>query len=459
LIRFSRVILSGYAFVPISEIDIGTERALLTVSSRFEPGVAIPMYKEIRDWFGYPRYWHDWKYVAESVEDRTSAGSPINVSVVSSLWPEQEALFSDWQKRVSAGDKGFLIHARPGWGKTVVLIRMIAWLGTTALVVVPKTDLVTQWVNRLVAHSTLHRKQIGTVVGRDADWRGKAVVVALVHSLKIGYLGKEFRRHFGQVWFDEVHTSVSPPTFASLVGQFPARFRGGASATPVRPDGLHTIFEKHIVQRTFTARSGRTLKSKVFVLKVGYDYGSVPAYLNDHARRGVLLSLLAKSRLRNDLLARAISRFFQRDRRIVIISDRTEQLWRLRKLLALDYNIPDNLMGYYCRSVSPPGAKKKIHISDGLQRRVASKARVILATYGSMKLGTDIADLNSLVFATPQSDPRQSKGRIERWMSGKSQPVILDVWDSAYEETTRWWYSRNREYRREALDVIFKEVN
>ena len=303
----------------------------------------------------------------------------------------------------------------------------------------------------MLEHTTIARCDIGTVIGRRASWCGKRVVVALVHSLGIGYLPQEFFDYFGQVWFDECHASVPPKTFAPTAAAFPARYRGAASATPYRPDGMHRIIEAHIIETTLCVEDSNRMAPTALFLRHKRPRGlrGVPGGIDAKKRRGMIISALAGDPSRNMLLADYITRIYNSDRRQVVLSDRTEQLQVLRDILHKTYAIAYKDMGFYCRGV---GGKK---ISNHELKRVASGCKIILATYGMMKMGTDIKDLAGLVYATPQADPRQSKGRIERVLEGKKKPVIVDVWDLPFVDVVRWARKRWEFYREDEMEVKF----
>jgi hypothetical protein len=83
------------------------------------------------------------------------------------------------------------------------------------------------------------------------------------------------------------------------------------------------------------------------------------------------------------------------------------------------------------------------------QRRELLSRRVILATYAMAAEGTDIATLNTIVFATPRSSiTDQAIGRALRdKLTPAIMPYVLDLCDKWCEMTDRMYYTRNRSYR------------
>jgi hypothetical protein len=68
-------------------------------------------------------------------------------------------------------------------------------------------------------------------------------------------------------------------------------------------------------------------------------------------------------------------------------------------------------------------------------------------------IGTDIQDLAGLIYATPMSETEQSKGRIERLLAGKLQPVVVDLVDTSYKMSLGWGRKREGQYSSEGLKI------
>jgi superfamily II DNA or RNA helicase len=450
--KYSSVRLSTHLFIPKAELrDIEATKRMCTVKRKFN-GDPIEMYLETDAEIGVPlHFYRDAASIAASVADERTWGTKIGFRFRPSLRLGQPEVIEEFRYRVSAGYTGFILEAPPGFGKTVCLIKMLELLGRTALVVVPRSNLIKQWIERFEEHSSLTRSDIGWAEGGKADWVGKSVVVGLVHTLALDRLPEAFRQSFGVAVFDEVDRSVPPETFAPVVGMFPTMYRIGASATLKRADGLEKVFESHIGQTRIRGRDPDREKAKVIVHQFHKDSGYVHPGSPAINRRGMLLSRVSKNAKRNALIVHYIKMLYNSGRRTLVLSDRTEQLRTLRSLLA-NKGVPKGETGYYVRSMAAGNGKKK-ELSESYRARVASDCKVILATYGMIALGTDIPDLAGLVFATPQSDIAQSKGRIERMMEGKLTPVVVDIVDMLYEDAKRWGYARQRTYRSEGLTI------
>lgn len=198
---YSSVTVDSMVWVPKKEMkDIENARRLLSIESRYDRGVMIPLYAEEPSRFGVPVHWFkNLPSVAAEVEDRRSLGHRIKIKFVSEFWKGQDETAAKIRKHLKNGNTGLLFEAPPGFGKTVVMCWMIAELGCTALVVVPRSNLIQQWIDRLVQHTNLKKSEIGWAEDGKALWRGKKVVVGLVHTLAMDRFGEEFKRYFGAV--------------------------------------------------------------------------------------------------------------------------------------------------------------------------------------------------------------------------------------------------------------------
>ena len=129
--------------------------------------------------------------------------------------------------------------------------------------IVPRDRIVDQWIERLLEHTDLKREDIGIAQADKCDFRGKKVVVGMVHSLCKDKYGEEFKRYFGTVFMDEVHTAGAE-TFSRVLAMFPAKYRIGVSATLKRADGMHDLYKLHIAQVHLKMEGG--VESKPMIL-------------------------------------------------------------------------------------------------------------------------------------------------------------------------------------------------
>lgn len=319
-------------------------------------------------------------------------------------------------------------------GKTVMLIKMWSLIGRTALVVVPKTDLVNQWRERIMEFTDIPAHRIGIAQQGLCEYEGKAVVIGMIHSLCKDRYPEEFKNHFGLVIFDELH-KLGAFYFSRVGGMFPAKYRIGATATLKRSDGLERAFMVHLGDEIIKLQKSEQPIPEIAVYKYSKTSGSIPHYLQDSIqRRGVLISKLAGNLERTKIISDFTKQLVESGRQTLVVSERIPHLETMKRLL-VRAGLKSESIGFYL------GATKKAE-----RIRVANECQCILATTSMLSLGTDIPTLRGLVFATPVSGVTQPIGRIRRINPDLKDPFVLDFVDSFYEECNRWYGSRRYFY-------------
>jgi hypothetical protein len=455
--RISKAAIDSLIWLPLTEVP-----ARVLADMEFRPTFSdevIRMYQVRNGWVGCPRHFFPLKFASKipHVLDKRTTGRPINMKVRSEPRPEQVGVFEVFYEKYAAGYTGYMLEARPGWGKTYAIIKMLEHINRSTIIIVPRKNLVKQWIDRFVEHSSLREKDIGVIDGGKGVWRNKKVVIGLIHSVVLDRWGSDFKEGFGVVVYDEVHASIPPATHSKSASMFYAKYRIGASATTKRRDGKHIIFEKHVEQCRLIGSSSGRLRTTVIRQEFEGFSGYVPPFMDARQRRGMLLSGLASNVQRNMLICEYVSMIHASGRRCVVISDRTEQLVILRHMCSTVHSIPFSETGFYADMIPHRGSDgllKKRKVNKAALLWTEKNASVIFATYGKMSLGTDIADLAGMILATPQSDVTQTKGRIERKLPGKKSPVLIDIVDVAHSDATNWWRMRSGKYNAEGLDIV-----
>lgn len=340
------------------------------------------------------------------------------------LRPEQIQGIEVAKQKFAAGHYGGILRAVPGWGKTVVGCAMMAELDVPTLVVVHKEFLVNQWIERITGTGDddlpplLPHAKVGRCQQNVCDFRGKTVVIGMVHSLGSIRYDDEFYRWPGLVIFDEVHR-VGAYTWAPVPARFPSRYRLGLSATPRRKDGADNVFFHHIGPILFSAKEQR-LKPKLKRIWTKFKLVKTEKFNPNLASKPIVLRFLCGSVFRNRVIVEAMIEALAKDRKLFVLSERLKHLDKLDALLAEMWPIQYGACpstGFYV------GGRKKD------QLREAARARVIFATWQFASEGLDIPAMDTLFMATPMSDVEQAVGRILRPHKGKKDPVVVDIRD------------------------------
>ena len=394
---------------PINKEEI---KAALTVRAKayISEGEIVRFYEEDGEWLGVPRMWGLGRYPG-LVADETVFPYIEWPSPHIEYWPGQAmAVKTISDKFLDGGLNGALLDASPGSGKTLVSLCVASELMTPTLVLVHKEDLLYQWKER--AKEIFTDISIGHVQESIRDYEEHHFTVAMAQTL---YVRKDeieaaFWRHFGLVIYDEAH-KYGARTFEFVSKMFPARYRLGVSATFRRADGLACAYKWHIGK----------IEHKLKTYRVYGDYQQVPwkTDLNDRMFRrwdkkinnGSYITAIARSKKYNEWLASTVADAAKRGRKILVVTDRIDQINALKELL-VDNGVSS--IGIYVGETSPEG------LID------ATKCSVILGTFGKISEGSDIPALDTLILATPRADVEQVVGRVLRRHKDKKPVLIVD---------------------------------
>ncbi len=344
---------------------------------------------------------------------------------------EQVRVLKESKGLLDAGES-FIIRAATGTGKTAMGLDLISHVNVPTLVIVPKDDLMEQWFKEAKRFLDIPERRIGMIQGDICSYQNKWLVFAMLHSIsKDARYPKDMYRHFGMIVWDEVHR-LAAETFSDSGCAFPAKIRLGLSATPERADGKEVLIEAHIGPVKVVS-DGDPMKFKVlryhstwecprYPVQEGHTtkYVRVP---HSAGKCGHVINMIAGHKKDQKVIAGWAHKAYTKDRHTIVFSDRTEHLQVLMQE-CLKAGVPAGKMGLYLGSYEKDGVKKTM---SRAQKENSKGKRVIFATYGAMKEGTDIPWFDTIIFATPRSDVKQAVGRIIREYEDKKFPTVFDV--------------------------------
>lgn len=376
--------------------------------------------------------------------DRRVIGTPIKFKSSFKARSKEQARVVFETKKLLHAKESFIVSAPTGFGKSVIGCQAIAEVGRKTIVVVPKEDLRDNWVAHFKSVLGLKDSEIGYVCGDVCDVQGKKVIVAMIQSLsKFKRYPSNSFRDIGFAIFDEVHL-VAADVFSNVCFQLPAKIRIGYSATPERKDGKSVILEAHIggvrVESEFLSLIPKVLikyshvkiplvarKDKFGLIK----YRQIP---HTAGRTQLVNKFLSAHAKRNRAIVRFLKSAYDKDRNILLLSDRKIHLDVIHSL-CLTSGIPEEDMVMYVGGLSKA------------EREAAMVKRVLLGTYQYASLGTNIPWLDTLIMATPRADVVQVAGRILREFKNKKLPVIYDIVDNDSNVLSGYFSSRLKWYR------------
>jgi len=140
--------------------------------------IEYPIYRESNTKIYLPRYYGLEKF--GDIENKLSKGITINVPFKGQLYDYQYIIIQKYIDFVGESGGG-LLDVEPGKGKTVMALNIISKLRKKTLVIVHKTFLMNQWIERI--QTFLPDAKIGRIQGNIIDIEGKDIVLGMLQSL------------------------------------------------------------------------------------------------------------------------------------------------------------------------------------------------------------------------------------------------------------------------------------
>lgn len=322
---------------------------------------------------------------------------------------------------------GGILNLGCGKGKTVLALKLAAWLKVPTLIVVNTTALLEQWREEINKHLGISVDDIGIIQGEQCEWEGRGIAIAMIHTLsnKREQWSMKFRKHWGLVVYDETH-HLSAPHFVRSADLFYG-WRIGLTATATRTDRLEAIYQYHIGRIFFTdLEQDLVPDTKFHVLDWDIQAKDLP-------------KIRDKS---GDVNLSKVRTFVgsQKWRVSLIVDKLIEDMKAGRTALVLSHSVPGVKALYeeYCRRVGGPQADEAgIIIGETEQEDRIPILRHCNPVFGTFQLareGLDKPSLDTLYITTPfanSNDLQQAWGRIQRAFEGKLHPLIRVFEDTA----------------------------
>ena len=409
-----------------------------------------PVYRESQTKLYIPRY-----YGLDNFglfENKLPKGNTINIEFVGELFPYQNNIIDKYISNVKDSGGG-LLDVEPGKGKTVMALNIISKLKKKTLVVVHKSFLMNQWIERI--QTFLPNARIGKIQGDIIDIDNKDIVIGMLQSLSSKEYDTSIWDEFGLSVFDECH-HLSAEVFSKIMINIVTNYTLGLSGTMKRKDGLTKVFEYFIGPVIHKEKTDLT--ADVLVKSIQVDFNNFDNVKTDF-RGNPLYSLMINEldcKERNDCIISIIKNELHKNpkQQIMILSNTKNLLHQLHEGIILF----EESIGYYL------GGMKEEKLKE------SESKKIILATYAMASEGLDIKTLTTLLMATPKSDVCQSVGRILR--SKHERPMVIDIVDNhqlfqnQYKKRCTYYKSKNyvvdnytnpNNYYRDTVDIKFEK--
>lgn len=392
-----------------------------------------------------------------SFEDKRNVGEPIKAEFSGTLRDRQQEA-ADALLRHEDG----ILMAPTGFGKTVVGAYVIGKLKMRTLVIVPKTNLVDQWSERLgefldieddrppiLTKSGKPSKRKRPVIGQIGGGKNAPsgiVDIATFQSLSAkDDLGiphaKPLVKDYDLVICDECHYGAAP-NYEFVMKSVSARRVYGLSATPKRPDGLERAIYMHcgpvrhkVDPKEQAAEQGfrrilkpRFTRIRLASLEPGASFNQVAEALCEHGARNALIA--------EDAIGAVES-----GRTPLVITNRKEHAAEFARLLGES--------GIEVHMLTGEGTAREKRERIERVRNATGTRYAIVATGAYIGEGFDLPQLDTLLLASPYSHEgviTQYSGRLHRESEGKDDVIVYDYVDASVPMLERMYKKRLKTY-------------
>lgn len=396
--------------------------------------------------------------------DKRSHGRPIRVRFDGELKARQSIAANQLEKYENG-----ILCAPTAFGKTILAAYMVAQRRVSTLVLLEKTDLVSQWAEEFRKFLTVdekppeyttptgRRKVRETILGTLVSGTDKTTGIIDFALIGSAYHGGEFFDNidsYGMVLVDECHHMGSQQA-QELMKRLHAKYIYGLTATPNRSDRLDDIVYMLLgpVRHKYTAREqadeqglGRLLYPR-FTRVIDVSKEKTDIFKADN--------LIADSVARNEQIVSDVVSSVHAGRTPVILT----KLKRHAEMLAgLLKDKADHVFLIY----GGQSLKQNQEIKEEMLRTPRGESLILVATGQKIGEGFNFPRLDTLMLAAPirfEGRLTQYVGRLNREYEGKKNVVVYDYVDLHIPIFDKQYRSRLKTYKALGYCVVSEVID
>jgi superfamily II DNA or RNA helicase len=417
----------------------------------------FPIYIETPNVIYVPRYYGIETY-GEPEEDRIHEGlSCPNLVFNGELRDYQTAIVNKYvqhvqsnhgqsnhgQRGAGTGGGGGCLDVDPGKGKTVMALKIMSVLKVKTLVVVHKTFLMNQWLERI--QQFLPGARVGRIQGQEVDVDDKDIVIGMLQSLSMKDYPDSVFSDFGLAVFDECH-HMSAEVFCRCMMKVTTRYTLGLSGTMTRKDGLTKVFIMflgEIVHKEKSVTEANVVVKNIQFYIADEEFNALESDYRGNPKFSTMITKLCNCVPRSDFILSVLENELQSnpDQQVMILAHN-------KSLLSYFYDaiVERNLAGCGANVGYYLGGMKDTDL------KASEKKKIIIATYAMASEGLDIPTLTTLIMATPKTDVCQSVGRILR--TKHANPLVIDFVDH-HDIFKAQWMKRQAYYIKQGYRIMY----
>ena len=395
------------------------------------------IYRESPNKFYVPRYFGQDNF-GEFNENKIPQGDDIDIEFAGDLREYQINIVNKYIDYVKDSGGG-LLDVDPGKGKTVMGLYIIAKLKKKTLVIVHKSFLLNQWIERI--QQFLPTARVGKIQGQIIDIENKDIVIGMLQSLSQKEYPENTFDSFGLSIYDETH-HLGAEVFSRCMMKSITNYTLGLSGTMQRKDGLTKVFKMFLGDIVHKEKTDTT-EHKVIVRAIYYkvdddDFNEIKYDYRGNPLYSTMISKLCNYNHRSEFILKVLETELERnsEQQIMILAHNKTLITYLHK--AIEHRCLATV-GYYIGGMKETDLK----VSEG--------KKVIIATYAMASEGLDIKTLTTLIMASPKTDVCQSIGRILR--TKHTSPLVVDIIDK-HDIFEKQWHKRRQYYMKQKYNII-----
>lgn len=383
------------------------------------------------------------KIIWDSLKIGNETVKNININFKGELKPNQKKVVN--QSFDKLYDDLNMLYCLPcGFGKTVLSVYLLSKLKVKTFIFVHTDNILNQWVDSLLKFTDLIKEEIGIINGKNKK-------ISENHKVVIGMVQTVMQNNFdesiippdiGLLICDECH-HLGAEKFNKVIEKVPSKWYISLSATPKRQDGAENVYKTCLGYNVYEATAEFKDKINVYVKEYKFSdefkqkYKSILDGLVQ-TNYSKILTKISEDYERNIGIIKLVDELIMRERKIILISQRINQLNFFYDKLIYGSKINNVKV---CRIYNNFNEEFKDH-------------NVLLASYSKANEGLDVPNLDTLILACPVSNIQQCCGRITRGETG----IIREIYDINDDIMAGSFYKRKKYYSKITDDIRYDKL-
>lgn len=317
-----------------------------------------------------------------------------------------------------------IVKAATNAGKSLIAYVLCAWFrrifktGKRILIIVPTTQLVTQFQNDFVGYSTNNHINPSELIG---DINSNAfAIVANFHKLM--RIDESFYTQFSGVILDEAHTGTNNTIQTAMYNMHRAWFRlamsGSIKGTQEMPLKAVSGPLFNAVKAKTMIDSGSSAKVKINAIKLVHSKSSLKKKIYDYSDK---VKHLIHSKERNRFIAEEAMKLPGNTIIFVVHPEHGEKIAE---------HFSDELKVYVLNGNS--SLHERNEVTETIDNPECKEKKILIVTYGIFRQGISVKRLDSGILAFPSKSENliiQTLGRMMRMYEGKNEVPLIDIVD------------------------------